>query len=60
MTTRKNRSLRSRKQEVPAATPLDDVMANEPPRIEAKYPSDAPPVPPSLAEELAVLDAGWD
>ena len=60
MTTRRNRPPRARKQEAPAATPHDDVIAQETPRVEAKYPSDAPPVPPSLAEELALLDAGWD
>lgn len=58
MTTRRSRPSRSRKPQAPPPVPRhDDVLVES---AAATYPSDLPPMPPSLADELALLDAGWD
>lgn len=61
MTTRRSRPSRSRKSQAPPPEPRhDDVLVESAASAAATYPSDVPPMPPSLADELALVDAGWD
>ncbi len=60
MTTRRSRPSRSRKSQTPSPEPRRDDVLAETTGVATVYPSDVPAMPPSITDELALLDAGWD